>query len=138
MRKRTQAWEFAMQILYQIDITKDNCEVSLESFWQAHVGESIDEQVKEFTAELVRGALDNAAAIDSKLVAYAANWQLERMTVVDRNVLRLSCYELMFRKDIPQKVSINEAIDLAKKYSGPEAGKFVNGILDKIKSDEIR
>ncbi|MFA5155847.1 MAG: transcription antitermination factor NusB [Candidatus Omnitrophota bacterium] len=135
MRKRTQARIFAIQILYQIDITGDNRRDSIGNFWRA-MDEQTDVQVKEFTGELVNGTLENIEAIDKKIAEYAANWQIKRMAVIDRNVLRLSCYELLFRKDIPPKVSINEAVDLAKKYSGPEAGKFVNGILDKIKSEK--
>ena len=77
--------------------------------------------------------LENLEEIYKKIIQYATNWRLERMAHVDRNILRLGSYELIFRKDIPPKVSINEAVELAKKFSGPEAGKFVNGILDKIK-----
>jgi transcription antitermination factor NusB len=136
MRKRTRAREFALQILYQIDITRDTCDASLDSFWQAHSEEHIEENLKSFTVELVKGAVANQKTIDAKISQYAANWRLERMAVVDRNVLRLSCYELVFREDIPPKVSINEAVELAKKYSGLEAGKFVNAILDKIKLEK--
>lgn len=133
MRKRTLAREFALRVLYQIDITSDNCEESLSDFWQAYSKENVDREIKNFTDELVKGVSTNLEAVDKKINQYATNWQLKRMAVVDRNILRLSCYELIFRSDIPSKVSINEAIELAKKYSGLEAGKFVNGILDKIK-----
>jgi transcription antitermination factor NusB len=133
MRKRTLAREFALQVLYQIDITRDSYLESLSDFWQAHIEEVLQEQVKNFTSELVKGVVDNLEVIDVKINQYATNWQIRRMAVVDRNILRMSCYELMFRDDIPWKVSINEAIELAKKYSGPETGKFVNGVLDKIK-----
>jgi len=132
MRKRTLAREFALQVLYQIDITHDSCDISLNNFWQAHSEENIEEGIKKFTDELVKGATVNLAAIDAKIVQYATNWQLKRMAVVDRNILRIGCFELTFRDDIPFKVSINEAVELAKKYSSLEAGKFVNGILDKI------
>lgn len=131
MRRRTQARSFALQILYQIDITGDNYTDSLDNFWQ-YMQAGVEEQIKTFTCELVKGVIDNIETIDKKLKEYAVNWQIERMAVVDRNVLRLGCYELIFRDDIPPKVSINEAVDLAKIYSGSEAGKFVNGILDKI------
>ena len=134
MRRRTQARIFALQVLYQIDITGDNCSDSLDNFWLS-MDEAPDAQVKEFTGELVKGAVEHIKAIDKKIADYATNWQIKRMAVIDRNILRLSCYELLFRKDIPPKVSINEAVDLAKKYSGPQAGKFVNGILDKIKPE---
>lgn len=136
MRKRTRSREFALQVLYQIDITHDNYDVSLNNFWQAHSDEDIEDEVKNFTSELVKGVLENLEVIDTQIAQHATNWQLKRMAVVDRNILRLGCFELLFRDDIPLKVSINEAVDLAKRYSGEEAGKFVNGILDKIKPKE--
>lgn len=135
MRKRTQSREFALQVLYQIDITGDNYDVSLDNFWQARE-EAVEEEVKNFTRELIKGVIDNLEAIDKMIAKYATNWQLKRMAVVDRNIMRMSCFELMYRDDIPLKVSINEAVELAKKYSGPEASKFVNGVLDKIKPEK--
>lgn len=135
MRKRSRARELALQVLYQMDITGDNCETSLDNFWQAHIEEEIAEEIRNFASELVRGVADNSGVIDKKISHYATNWQLERMAVVDRNVLRMGCCELIFREDIPPKVSINEAVELAKKYSGSEAGKFVNAILDKVKME---
>ena len=133
MRKRTKAREFALQILYQLDITGDVCDACLDNFWQMHSEEGIKEEIKNFTAELVKGAVDNLEIIDANISKYAANWKIQRMTFIDRNILRLASFELIFRDDIPPKVSINEAVELAKKYSDIEASKFVNGILDKIK-----
>jgi transcription antitermination factor NusB len=136
MRKRTKAREFALQLLYQIDITGDDCDKSIAGFWEANAEDDIEEEVKSFTSELVRGVAASRVDIDAKISAYAANWQLERMAYVDRNILRIGCYELLFRADVPPKVSINEAVELAKKYSTQEAAKFVNGILDKIKTEK--
>ena len=138
MRKRTLAREFALQVLYQTDITHDNCDAALSNFWQAHSEEDIAEEIKKFTDELAWGVTENLQAIDTKIAQYATNWQLKRMAVVDRNILRMGSFELMFRDDIPFKVSINEAVELAKKYSSPEASKFVNGILDKIKLEKSK
>jgi transcription antitermination factor NusB len=135
MRKRTQAREFAMQILYQMDITHDDCDACLNNFWQGHSDERIDASIKEFTSVIVKGVATNLTVLDEKISQYATNWQLSRMAVVDRNILRMGSFELIFCLDIPPKVSINEAVDLAKRYSGPEAGKFVNAILDKIKQE---
>lgn len=132
MRKRTLAREFALQVLYQTDITQDSPDAALSNFWQAHSEENREEGIKKFTDELVKGVTENLPAIDAKIAQYATNWQLKRMAVVDRNILRMGCFELTFRDDIPFKVSINEAVELAKKYSSLEASKFVNGILDKI------
>jgi transcription antitermination factor NusB len=135
MRKRSQSREFALQILYQIDITRDNIDQVWDGFWSA-CDEEVEDPVKNFTRDLVQGVGDNLPAIDLKISHYAKNWELERMAVVDRNILRIAAYEILFRSDIPPKVSINEAVELAKKYSDVQAGKFVNGILDKIKSDK--
>lgn len=135
MRKRTLAREFALQILYQIDITKSKAEDILENFWHYQEDQKIDTQVKDFAVTIVKGVIDNLNVIDEKIAQHATNWQLKRMAVVDRNILRLGSFELLFCNDIPAKVSINEAVDLAKKFSTEEAGKFVNGILDKIKPD---
>ncbi len=136
MRKRTRAREFSLQILYQMDITGDDYQDALNNFWQAHVDEMIEAEVKGFTSELVKGVAENLEVIDVKISQYATNWQLKRMAVVDRNILRLGSFELIFRPDIPPKVSINEAVELAKKYSDPDASKFVNGVLDKIKLEK--
>jgi transcription antitermination factor NusB len=134
MRKRTKARQLALQILYQIDITHDNSSASMENFWHSQIQE-VDSVVKQFTLELVKGIQKYREIIDKKIAQYAKNWELQRMAVVDRNILRQACFELLYRPDIPPKVAINEAIELAKYFSGIEAGKFVNGILDKIKED---
>ena len=136
MRKRSRAREFALQILYQMEMTSESPDHSLDNFWGSRPEEDIDTEIKEFCARIIRGVAEHLAEIDKKISQYATNWQLERMAVVDKNVLRMSAFELMFCADIPPKVSINEAVDLAKKYSGPEAGKFVNAILDKVKLEK--
>ena len=134
MRRRTRAREFALKFLYQIDITKESSDKGFEDFWQSQ--ELSDAEVKEFAHSLIKGTLENLTQIDQKLSSYATNWQLKRMAVVDRNILRLATYELIYLKDIPPKVSINEAVDLAKKYGDIESGRFVNGVLDKINKTE--
>jgi transcription antitermination factor NusB len=136
MRKRTKAREFALQILYQLDITKEAPDSALGNFWASHLEEEVGDELKSFTSELVRGTRENVETIDASISKFAANWHLKRMAVVDRNILRMGCFELQFRDDIPPKVAINEGVELAKKYSGAEAGKFVNAILDKIKLEK--
>lgn len=133
MRKRTLSREFALQILYKVDITHESFDAAISDFWQDHLEENIEEDVRLFATELVRGAIENLPAIDQKISQYATNWEIERMAVIDRNIMRMGSYELLYLSDIPPKVSINEAVELAKRYSGDEAGKFVNAILDKIK-----
>ncbi len=132
MRKRTRAREFALKALYQIDITKDDYKDAMDIFWADHKPE---DDVKEFTTGLVSGTMENLKKIDEVIAAHADNWQLSRMAKVDRNILRVAAYELLFRDDIPAKVSINEAVDIAKKYGDTKSGKFVNGILDSIKGE---
>ena len=132
MRKRTKAREYVLQMLYQVDITRGNWQDALNSFWESSEQENISAELKSFSAELLEGVVLHMQEIDKKISKYAANWQLERMAFVDRNIMRLGCFELIFRDDIPPKVTINEAVELAKKYSGSESGKFVNAILDQI------
>lgn len=130
MRRRTKARECALKVLYQIDITNDDCNDSLRAFWAAESG--TEETVKEFATQLVKSVKDNIKEIDNIISKYATNWQIERMAVIDRNILRIATFEILYLSDIPPKVSINEAVDIAKKYGDTNSGKFVNGILDKI------
>jgi N utilization substance protein B len=136
MRKRTKAREYVLQMLYQVEITRGNWQETLESFWQGDERKDIPGELKDFSAELLGGVINHIQEIDQKISKYAANWQLERMAFVDRNIMRLGCFELLFRQDIPPKVAINEAVELAKKYSGLESGKFVNAILDQVKIEK--
>ncbi len=134
MRKRTKARECALQILYQLDVAKNDCGYCLYDYWQ--VNKDTDKAIVEFANSIVKGTIDNLKKIDKVISDYATNWNLKRMAVVDRNILRLATYELLFLNEIPPKVSINEAVDIAKKYGDKDSGKFVNGILDKISKEE--
>ena len=136
MRKRTKAREYVLQMLYQVDITRGNWQEILKGFWETNEDKDISLELKDFSVELLGGVVEHIQEIDQKISKYAANWQLERMAFVDRNIMRLGCFELIFREDIPPKVTINEAVELAKKYSGSESGKFVNAILDQIKIEK--
>lgn len=133
MRRRTKAREYALQLLYRFDITREP-PGDWEPFWLKQ-DEEVNQEIEDFTQTIVSGTLKHLDEIDKKISDFAANWRLKRMAVVDRNVLRMGAFELFYLEDIPAKVSINEAVDLAKKYAGEEAGKFVNGILDRIKED---
>ena len=135
MRKRTQARECALKILYQLDMVDQPLDQVLPPFWESNPSAP---DVREFTEKLVRGTRDHLKEIDQKIIQYTENWQLNRMAVVDRNILRFAVYELLFIDEIPPKVTINEAVNIAKKYSQDEAGKFVNGILDKINHTEVK
>jgi len=129
MKNRRKARELALQVLYQMDIRKVSAEEVLEivfSRYRFKLG------IKKFSERLIRGTAQFILLIDSLIEKYAKNWTLERMTIVDRNILRLAIYELLFLKDIPSVVSINEAVEIAKRYGIEDSGKFVNGILDKV------
>ena len=134
MRKRTQARECALKILYQLDMVEGSLDQVFPSFWEAHPA---PDDVREFAERVVCGTRERLTEIDQKIVQYTENWQLNRMAVVDRNILRFACYELLFLDEVPPKVTINEAVNIAKKFSQDEAGKFVNGILDKINHTEV-
>lgn len=135
MRGRTKARECALKILYMIDITKEKPQEALREFF---ANENSNEEISGFAEKLVEGACANQEPIDALISKCADNWQLTRMAVVDRNILRLASYEMIYMPDeIPVKVAINEAVELAKKYGDIDSGKFVNGILDKIKRTEV-
>lgn len=134
MRKRTMARECALKILYAVEMTKDDAETCIDNFWNNQ--DKAEGQVKMFADDLVRGVCKNKERIDELITKYAANWGIDRMAVIDKNILRFGTYELIFMEEIPPKVAINEAIDIAKKYGDKDSGKFVNGILDKINKTE--
>ncbi|MBL8756173.1 MAG: transcription antitermination factor NusB [Planctomycetes bacterium] len=146
IRRRTRAREIAMQVLFQFDVRGEGYAGEVDKTTAQLCADEANEgkeqkdgrehaDVVEFAQRIVEGTLQNRAAIDQRLAAVARNWDLARMATVDRNVLRLATYELMFCADVPPKVAINEAIELGKKYSTANSGGFVNGILDRIRID---
>jgi N utilization substance protein B len=130
MGRRRKARELAMQLLYQRDLAKSDPEEAMALFWEHFPAGS---EVREFCAQLLRGTVDRLNVIDELLAEASEHWSLGRMSVVDRNILRLATYELLDRPDIPPSVSINEALEIAKKYSTPDAAVFINGVLDRVK-----
>ncbi len=136
MGLRRDGREAAIQFLYQVDAYKPrDVETALAAFW-----EQTDEpkNVRDFATKLIHGALEKMPEVDAKLRGLADNWDFERLAVVDRNILRLAIYEMLFCPEIPPVVSINEAIEIAKKFSTAESGKFVNGLLDRVKKELLR
>ena len=131
MRKRTQARELALQLLYQLDLRGEEILNEIEAYLNDE--QSGDAEVRAFAKDLIFGFWERRVPIDQKIEEVAKNWQLKRMAAIDRNILRLATYELLFREDIPPLVTINEAIDIAKKFSTKNSGPFVNGILDNIR-----
>jgi N utilization substance protein B len=134
--KRRLARELAVQFLYQFDLSGGSVEEALPLFWETQ--SDVGEMGRTFAEELVHGVIERRAEIDEKIAKYTENWDLPRIAAVDRNILRLAMYEMLFRDDIPPVVSINEAVDIAKKFSTGESGAFVNGILDRLKADLTR
>lgn len=128
--KRRKAREHALQILFQLDIRKEKpSAVVLKHFWAEYQPE---DEVKAFSEEIIKGTYKHLPEINKLIRQCAKNWTLDRMAVVDRNVLRMAVYEILYRMDIPTSVTINEAIEIAKKYGTEDSGSFVNGILDSV------
>jgi N utilization substance protein B len=136
--KRRKAREYALQFLYRIDFINNSKKKSnlseyresLELFWSDT--DEKDPDTKAFAEDIISGTIKNLKEIDSLIQEVAQKWKISRMASIDRNILRFATYELLFRKDIPGAVTINEAIEIAKKYSTSESAAFINGILDKI------
>lgn len=131
MGVRREGREAAIQFLYQRDLGGGAGIADLDDFYAFR---GLSPASRRFCEGLVRGLLENSEAIDSALTEHSQNYELERLSAVDRNILRLAIHEMLFCPDIPPIVSINEAIDIAKKYSTEESGRFVNGVLDRIKA----
>ncbi len=135
MRRRRKSREFALQALYQLNITKQDA-TSLLAQFQKHF--LPDGEADEFFKRLVLGVLDHYEEFDRLIKKYSENWSLDRINVIDRNILRMALFELLYCQDIPPKVTINEAVDLAKRYGSEDSGSFINGILDRIQNEVVR
>jgi N utilization substance protein B len=161
MGTRRESRERAVQFLFQHDLNPlTDLEGELETFWNSQRAAAIEEEksgmarwgekvelppptaeeaeTRLFAEPLIKGVLEHRDAIDEHIKKHAKNWGFNRIAAVDRNIMRLAIYEMLHRQDIPPVVSINEAVDIAKKFSTEDSGKFVNGILDKIKGELMR
>jgi N utilization substance protein B len=137
MRVRTRARELVLQFLYQLDFQGDDYRQELDSFLnQALAGKPGAVEAIEYARALVDGVRSHKEEIDALIATAARNWELGRMAAVDRNAMRIGCYELLWQDLVPMKVAINEAIELGKKYSTEASGSFINGILDRIRRDK--
>jgi N utilization substance protein B len=134
MGTRRKARESALQILFAADVTKLAAETVARNFWAELGEEDLDEVMRTFSVDLAVGTLRNLEVVDEKIRTRAEHWRIERMAIVDRNVLRLAVYEFLFL-DTPNTVVINEALEIARRFSTFEATQFINGILDAIKHD---
>jgi N utilization substance protein B len=130
MGVRRDAREAAVQYLYQREMQGDQSDQALEEFYEMR---GLSPSGRRFCDELLQGWMQHREEIDEVIAKNARNFEFNRLSAVDRNVLRIACHEILFRSDIPAPVAINEAIEIAKKYSTEDSGKFVNGVLDNIR-----
>ena len=134
MGQRRRAREHALQGLYMYEVGKTPVRSITQFEW---IDGGIPDEVRGFTAELIEGTISNLEKIDSLIKDYSRNWKPERLTVIDRSILRLAIFEMMFMPDIPTVVTINESIELGKTFGGENSGQFINGILDAVKKHEL-
>ena len=130
MGVRRDGRETAVQFLFSKDITKESNLEDLDNFFSLSTARS---GAKKFAKELLQGILDQKENIDQIIKANVDNFEINRLSAVDRNVLRLAIYEMLYRSDVPTAVCINEAIEISKRFGTEDSGRFVNGVLDKIK-----
>lgn len=131
---RRQAREWAVQFLFQTELNPGELDSALNAFWEDEDKKPI-ERDRAYVVQAVRGVMEHRARIDRTIGQYVENWDVERLGVLDRTVLRIAVYEMLFCNDIPPVVSIHEAVEIAKAYSNPGSGRFVNGVLDRIRKD---
>ena len=132
MGARTTAREAALQMLFALDVAGADAERVITDFWRETPGEA---EGRRYADDLVRGIAAELGATDTRIREASKNWRIERMTRVDRNVLRLGAYELAHRPDVPRAVILDEAVEIAKRFGTEESGAFVNGVLDRIADD---
>jgi len=135
MATRRHAREWGFQILFQLDMNPGELPAVFKEFWR---GRKTDGKTRCFAETLVVGVRDHLEEIDNKIKGYAQNWDIKRMGAVERNVMRMALYEMLYCDDVPPVVSINEAVDITKYFGTAESGKFVNGILDRARKDLTR
>lgn len=135
MGGRHEARQWAVQFLFQRDFNRGDIEAALAEFW---LDKKSGEKARLFAEELIQGVESKKEELDSLIRKYAEHWDVKRMGAVDRNVMRVALFEMTYRPDIPPVVSINEAVEIAKDLSGVESGKFVNGILDRVRKEQDR
>ena len=131
---RRQAREWAVQLLFQTEFNPDNLDQALADFWNDEEKKP-SERDQTYVNEMVHGVIEKRREIDRTISKYTENWDVDRLGVLDRTVMRVAVYEMLFRSDIPPVVSINEAVEIAKAYISKESGRFVNGVLDRIQKE---
>src|SRR5947209_446492 len=135
MGKRREGREAAVQFLFQRDLNSGEARESLDDFWRLRPA---TQKTREFANALIHGVITHQPAIDERIKNFTANYEMHRIAAVDRNILRVAIYEMIFTEDVPPVVSINEAIEIAKRFGTEDSGRFVNGILDRVKGEVRR
>ncbi len=144
MRQRTQSRELALQAIYRLNFQENAAGINITALLDeliksySALPDNNSGQIVNYARELIEGYLQNQDKVNDAIKKSSANWEFQRIALIDRTILQIAAYELLCRTDIPQAVSINEAIELAKKYGGQDSANFVNGILDKIASENKR
>ena len=134
MTKRRKSRESALQVLYQWDIEQPDDQKG--AHFREHL--SLKEEKDPFLEQIIQGVLEHCQEIDCLIERYSENWRLNRIAPIDRTILRMAIFELLFCEDIPPKVTLNEAVDLGKRYGSEHSGSFINGILDRILNEVVR
>jgi transcription antitermination factor NusB len=131
--RRRQARVLALQLLYELDVRNESDPAAtVDEFWKR---QTVPEEVRAFADAVVRGTKAHQPKIDELISRFAEHWDLERIAVVDRNILRAGIFELLWGVDVPPKVAINEALEIARKYSTEESTRFINGLLDRVRRE---
>lgn len=135
MGRRRKSRERALQVLYQLNITKQDAAAAFTQF-DEHFGP--DGVADDFVKRLVCGVLEHRRELDRLIEQYSEHWRIDRIDLIDRNILRMALFELLYCEEIPPKVTINEAIDLGKRFGSEDSGSFINGILDRVQSETVK
>lgn len=133
MGARRSGREAALQMLFQVEASGVTADLAIDLYWRTF--DDADPEGRAYADSLVRGVMAEVVELDKRITAASQNWRIERMARVDRNLLRLGTWELMFKSDIPRAVILDEAVELAKAFGTDESSAFVNGVLDRIASD---
>lgn len=135
MGHRRKAREHALQGLYMHEVGKADVDTIIRFEW---LDDEISDDIRNFAVLIIKGVVENIEKIDSLISTYSKNWKPERLTVIDKSILRLAIFEMLFIDDIPTVVTINESIELGKTFGGENSGQFINGILDAVKKNELK
>jgi len=133
--RRRKSRESALQVLYQLNITKQDATTALTRFQEHFLSQGAAD---DFLRRLVLGVLEHFSELDRLIEKYSENWRLDRINMIDRSILRIALFELLYCEEIPPKVTINEAIDLGKRFGSEDSGSFINGILDRIQNEAVK